>query len=138
MNGFVSASTQVGFEIEPFITCSSTGVVYLLQCPCGFKYVGKTKCALQVCLNEHINNIRKGFRHHSVSKHYAAHHYRDPINTIFLGIDKFKAHWRGSSMVGDLYKMEMSWIHKIRSYVPNGLNVDVDAFIDSSEFVIWL
>lgn len=68
-----------------------------------------------------------------MSKHYAIHHKRDP-NIIFLGIDRFSAHWRSSSLVREISRMEMSWIHRIMSNVPYDLNVDVDvnAFIDNS------
>lgn len=85
-NCFTSTSTSRTYE--PFITCFTTGVVYLLQCPCGLQYVGKTKRALQMRLNEHINNIIKSFKNHSVWKHYAAVHNRDPSNTLFWGIDR--------------------------------------------------
>lgn len=98
------------FEIKPFITCSTTGVVYLLLCLRGLQHVGRTKRVLPVRLSEH-NNIRKRFKHNSVSKHYAAVHNRDPSNTIFLDIDKYSPHWRGSSLVRAISKLEMSWIH---------------------------
>lgn len=64
--GFTSSCTSRAFKIEPFITCSTVGVVYLLQCPCGLQYVGRTKCPLQVHLNKHINNIQKGFTKHCI------------------------------------------------------------------------
>lgn len=37
-------------------------------------------------------------------------------------------------MVREISKCEMSWIYRVKSYVPFGLNVDVDvnAFINSS------
>lgn len=38
-----STSTTTEFEIKPFITCSTEEVVYLLQCPFGLQYVGRTK-----------------------------------------------------------------------------------------------
>lgn len=113
-DSFVSSSTSRQHPIEPFITCSSMDVVYLLQCPCRLQYIGRTRQSMQVCVGEHITNIKNGFRFHSVSKHYAIHHNRNPANTLFLGIDKFSAHWRGSSLVRELYRLEMAWIHKVR------------------------
>lgn len=126
---FVSISTSREHRIEPFITCSSTGIVYLLQCPCGLQYIGRTKRSMQVRLGEHITNIKNGFRFHSVSKHYAIHHNRNPANTIFLGIDRFSAHWRGSSLVRELSTFEMAWIHRVRCYTPHGLNVDIEVYL---------
>lgn len=89
---------------------------------------------MQVRLGEHITNIKNGFKFHSDSKHYATHHNCNPANTIFLGIDRFSAHWRGSSLVRELSRLEMAWIHRVRCYIPYGLNVDVDvnSFIDNS------
>lgn len=131
---FVSTCTSKSFIIEPFITCSTSGVVYMLQCPCGLQYAGQTKRPLQVRLNEHINNIRRGFTQHSISKHYLTTHQRDPCGTIFLGIDKFRPHWRGSGLVRIISRLEMAWVHKIKSYTPFGLNIEVDvnSFIDNS------
>ena len=53
---------------------------------------------------------------------------------MFLGIDKFRPHWRGSSLVREISKLEMAWIHKIKCYTPFGLNIEVDvnAFINNS------
>lgn len=117
----------------PFVTCSTKGVVYLLQCPCGLQYIGRTKRPMQVRLGEHITNIKNGYQYHSVSKHYALHHNRNPANTLFLGIDRYSAHWRGGSLVRELSRLEMTWIHRVRCYTPYGLNIDTDvnAFIDN-------
>lgn len=60
----IQSSTGKTHEVEPFITCLSKGVVYLIQCPCGLQYVGRTKRELRIRLNEHIANIRKGFPNH--------------------------------------------------------------------------
>lgn len=130
----MSTSTQIRHDIKPFITCSTLGVVYLLQYPCGLQYIGRTKRPLQDRLNEHITNIKSGFKNHSVSKHYLLVHKRDPSNTLFLGIDKFTPNWRWSSLVREISKLERSWIFKAKTYVPYGLNINVDmnAFIDSS------
>lgn len=131
---FISTSTGQTHTIAPFVTCSTLGVVYLLQCPCGLQYIGRTKRPLSVRLNEHITNILTGFRNHSVSKHYRLVHNRDPSNTLFLWIDRYKPHWRGSSMVREISRLEMAWIHRVRTYTPHGLNIEVDvnAFIDNS------
>lgn len=126
-------------EIESFITCATEGLVYLLQCPCGLQYVGRTKRPLSVRLNEHITNIKAGFLKHSVSKHSLLAHNRDPSKTIFLGIDRYSPHWHGSSLVRSISKLEMSWIHTIKCYTPFGLNIEVDvnAFIAIHNFCFF-
>lgn len=115
---FVSTSTARTFKVEPFITCSSEGVVYLIQCPCGLQHMERTKRALKVRLNEHISNIGKGFKNHSVSRHYVEVHHRDPSSTLFIGIDKYKPHWRrGSSLIREISRQEMAWIYRLKTYL---------------------
>ena len=134
VTAFVSTATNKEYKIGPCITCASTGVVYLLQCPCGLQYVGRTKRSFQIRVNEHITNILAGFQNHSVSNHYRLKHNKDPSNTLFLGIDKFKPHWRGSNLVREISQMEMGWIHRLKTYTPHGLNIetDVNAFINNA------
>ncbi|XP_077341766.1 suppressor of cytokine signaling 5 isoform X1 [Lithobates pipiens] len=131
---FVSTSTQRRYTVEPFITCSSEAVVYLIQFPCGLQYVGRTKRALKVRLNEHIANIKWGFDKHPLSRHYDEKHGRDPSNTLYMGIDKYKPHWRGGALVREISRLEMSWIHRLKTYTPYGMNTDTDvnAFINNA------
>lgn len=43
-----TASNNQQFDIKQFITCNTTFVVYVLRCPCGLFYVGRTKRMLRV------------------------------------------------------------------------------------------
>lgn len=56
---FKSWMTGKEFHIREFITCTMSYVTYLLQCPCGLKYVGRTTRQLKVRITEHLNNIKK-------------------------------------------------------------------------------
>lgn len=116
---FGSNTTIKTYTAKPLITCSTTHVVYLLQCPCGLQYVGRTTSALSIRLNEHISNITKGFKNHSVSRHYDLVHNRDPRGTLFVGIDHFVPHWRGRLKVRELSRMETKWIYILKSYIPH-------------------
>lgn len=108
---FVSNSTSQNFVIKSFITCSTTHMVYLLICPCGLQYTGLTVRPLQVRLNEHIGNIRRGFK--GCSGITWEVHNRDPRGTSFLAIDKLKSHWRGRSKRA-ISKLEISWIYGVK------------------------
>lgn len=131
---FSSKATSKTCTVKSFITCRTTHVVYLVQCLCGLQYVGPTTRTLNVRLNEHIANIRKGYKNHSVSRHYNLVHNRDPTGTLFMGIESFTSNWRGSFKVRELSKIETKWIYLLKSYVPHGLNVDwdVNSFLDNS------
>lgn len=68
--------------------------------------MGRITRALNIRLNEHIANIRKGYKNHSVSRHYDLMQGRDPAGTLFMGIVSFTSHWRGSLKVRELSKIE--------------------------------
>lgn len=95
---FTSFATNKEYKINKLITCQSTHVMYLLTCPCGLQYVGRTTRQLNVRIREHLNNLKKGFKHYSLSQHYRTHHNSDPSRIKVCGIDKIDAHWRGINM----------------------------------------
>ena len=122
------------FEIKEFSTCNSSYIVYLLWCPCGLLYVGRTKRLLRVRIAEHLANIKKGFEHHSVSMHFKKKHRQDPSLAQFCGIDSVYSAWRGSNRVRDLSQRETQWIYLLKCLHPRGLNIEVDlnCFINNS------
>lgn len=65
---FISTVTRKRYQIEGLITCTSVGVVYMLECDCSLQYVGRTSRALHVRVGEHISNIKRGVKTHSVSR----------------------------------------------------------------------
>lgn len=58
---FTSHAQGESHKIRKFITCGTTHFTYLLACPCGLQYVGRTTWKLGVRLQEHVNRIRKGY-----------------------------------------------------------------------------
>ena len=109
---FTSTSTSEEHKIKPFITCSTEGIVYLLQCPCGLQYIGRTKRPLSVRLNEHITNILNGFANHSVSKHYLLSHNKDPSKTFFGGLTNIPHTGGGVLWLGVF--QDLKWLGSIR------------------------
>lgn len=95
-----------------------------MWCPCGLLYVGRTKRLLKVRIAEHLANIRKGFRYHSV--HFKEKHNQDPSLLQFCGIDTVHPSWRGSNRVRDLSQRETRWIFLMKCLAPRGLNIEVD------------
>lgn len=98
---FTTHSSGESFKINKFITCGTCGtahVTYLLSCPCGPQYVGRTTRALGVRLREHVNRIKKGFKHHSLSNHFRLVHRRDPSGLTFCGMDRIEGNWRGGNL----------------------------------------
>lgn len=123
---FTSVNTGLTYPIKSLITCTTKCVVYLLRCPCGLEYVGRTVRKLHVRLGEHITNIKQGFDKHSVSRHYDLVHNRDPTGTTFIGIEKYIPHWRGSNGKRTISRAETNWIYRLGSHAPSGLNIEWD------------
>lgn len=88
LSSFTSTVNGREFDINEFISCNSTQVVYVLQCPCGLMYIGRTKRTLAKQVSEHIYNILIGFKDQSVSFHFRCKHNRDPSGLLFWGIEK--------------------------------------------------
>ena len=122
----VTSSDGKIFSIKEFITCNSSHVVYLIWCPCGLLYVGRTKRLLRIRVAEHLANIKKGFDYHSVSVHFKEKHNQDPSLAQFCGIDCVHPSWRGSNRVRDLSQRETQWIFLLKSQFPRGLNIELD------------
>ncbi|OCT70301.1 hypothetical protein XELAEV_18037224mg [Xenopus laevis] len=60
MKGDITAHHSKGFPIKlnGHFTCNSTGVIYMIKCPCGLTYVGQTSRSIKTRLNEHKSSIR--------------------------------------------------------------------------------
>uniref|UniRef100_A0A8C5M9U5 Reverse transcriptase domain-containing protein n=1 Tax=Leptobrachium leishanense TaxID=445787 RepID=A0A8C5M9U5_9ANUR len=78
------------WRIKDLLTCFSTNVIYLLICPCGLKYVGKTTRAIGVRIREHIRNIEKGLETHSVPAHFKKMHGCNPRHLELKAIKKIR------------------------------------------------
>lgn len=85
---FSSFVTSKVYSIKDFITCGIVGVIYLLNCPCGFQYIGRTTRALKIRIDEHLSNIRRGFIGHSVWWHFRQLHNWDLSLLEVIAIEK--------------------------------------------------
>ena len=57
---FCHPHTGKWFQINDIITCSTAHVIYIIKCPCGLCYVGKTSHYLKQRISEH--NVQLGER----------------------------------------------------------------------------
>lgn len=135
---FTSHSSGESHKINKFITCETTHVTYLLSCPCGLQYMGRTTRALGVCPREHVNRIKKGFKHYSLSNHFRLFHGRYPSGLTFCGIKRVESHWRGGNLKRAISHNETQWIHRLRTMNPMGLNIELDLNCFLSNFLYIL
>lgn len=56
---FKSTITNQVYDMKQFFICASKHIVYLITCPCGKQYVGRTIRSISR-VNEHIANIKNG------------------------------------------------------------------------------
>ena len=119
---FHSADGTKHFRINSFINCSTTRVIYLLTCPCGLMYVGKTKRQLKIRLSEHVQSINKKDDDRPLSLHFLKYHNGVPDGLRCRGIYRLNLPPRRGDFDRILYRKEKMWIYNIGSLQPQGLN----------------
>lgn len=103
-------------------SCETRNLVYLLTCTrCRQQYVGETKRTLRVRLTEHYADIRHD-RDSPVARHFnqKGHSHRD-ISPKILEIILKDPESEPARTIRK--KTEMSWIYKLQSLSPNGINI---------------
>ncbi|OCT90662.1 hypothetical protein XELAEV_18019279mg [Xenopus laevis] len=101
-------------------TCMSTNVIYLLKCPCGSAYVGKTNRMVRVRLNEHRSAIRNvKAKPTSVSRHWAE--YNHTISQLrWMVLEEVVL--KSGNVDQKPLQRETYWIWKLNTLAPRGLN----------------
>ena len=111
-------------KVKGRITCKTKYVVYLLKCPCGFCYVGKTKRELKTRIIEHKSNIRNKDEKSPVARHF--NNIKHDICTLrFQGIEVVNPMKRGGDRDRLLLQREAFWIHNLNTEFPKGLNEEL-------------
>ena len=109
------------FPIKNIITCDSTNVIYMITCPCGLAYVGKTTRKLKQRISEHKSSIRRNDREYPV-----AVHFNDAKHNIssfrFQGIEQIQMPPRGGDIDLLIKRREAYYIFTLQTLAPKGLN----------------
>lgn len=117
--------TGKALNIRGVINCNSQFVVYLLKCPCGLAYVGKTCRALRTRIAEHRSNIRCGDTRNPVAAHFLALGHN--VCTLrYTGIEKVEKPSRGGNHDRLLLQRETYYIYALNTMSPSGLNEEFD------------
>lgn len=113
------------FNIKGVICCNTQNVIYLLKCPCGLAYVGKTTRPLKTRISEHRSNIRNHDTRSPVAVHFTqASHNVSSLR--YIGIELVKQPARGGDINSLILRREAFWIYTLDTLAPKGLNVDFD------------
>lgn len=122
---FSHPHTGKSLPIRGAITCSTTHVVYLIRCPCGLAYVGKTTRELRTRISEHRSTIRTGDEKSPVAAHFkSAGHNVSALR--YIGVERVDRSPRGGDRGKRLLQRETFWIHYLNTMSPNGLNEEFD------------
>lgn len=108
---FTSSITHKKYPIKQFCTCGTKYIVYLITCPCGKQYVGRTICTFSVRVGEDIALIKSRDTKHTVP-------YPDTTNYIIMVIPRGHSLWwsSGSSPLGG----EVRWPGVSQGWRPSG------------------
>ncbi len=121
-NTFSSHVTGKKYDIRQLSTCSSSNVVYLISCPCGLQYVGKTTRQIRTRIIEHKSAIRRIDEKSPIARHFRdANH---PISSLtFVLSSGSKLHAGGMERL--LLQAECRWIFHLQTLHPKGLNEEM-------------
>ena len=123
-NSFTHPKTGRVYKIKGRITCLSTFIVYLLTCPCGLFYVGKTKRQLKTRIFEHKCAIRKNDDKSSVARHFnSVGHNANMLK--FMGLELVNRPPRGGDRENLLLQREAWHIFNLNTCIPHGMNEDL-------------
>lgn len=115
---FKSPTIGETFPVKFHLTCSSSCVIYLIECKCGTQYVGRTIQQLSRRLNKHRGNVKNKFLLQSVSRHCA--HPDDTNSITILPIDHVDTSTH--NRFATLKKLEVYWMCKPKTLCPRGMN----------------
>lgn len=122
---FTHPHTGRNISIRGVITCSTTHVIYMIRCPCGLAYIGKTSRELRTRISEHRSKIRSGDERSPVAAHFKkAGHNVSALR--YLGVEGIVRQRRGGDLERRLLQRETFWIYSLNTLSPNGLNEDFD------------
>ncbi|KAL2102084.1 hypothetical protein ACEWY4_003845 [Coilia grayii] len=117
--------TGKSIPIKGIITCNTRSVIYLITCPCGKSYVGKTSRELKVRIAEHRSTIQCKNLNYPVAAHFVeAGHSVSALR--YIGIEKVSLPRRGGNLARLLSQRENYYIHFLRTLTPFGLNVEFE------------
>ena len=110
---FKSETTGVTYKIFNSVTCTSTSVIYLINClDCKKQYVGETGGELRQRHRGHRQEFKKG--HTPLGKHF-----KGPCNNFeLIGISTFPNFNKAQREQKELF-----WIHQLKTFHPTGINV---------------
>ena len=115
-----STSTGRKYRTQTRISCTSSNVIYLIQCNiCKKQYVGQTRNKILTRLNQHYSTIRTK-QETPVSRHFNSHQCKEPYPVRIYILSQIK---NSDDASENRNKWERVWMARLNSYVPYGMNI---------------
>ncbi|XP_041424973.1 uncharacterized protein LOC121395471 [Xenopus laevis] len=112
-------------KLNTFATCKTAYVIYVLKCPCGLVYVGKTIRPVHMRIKEHKGNIRNfkagTYSDTPVSRHFFEHKH-NACQLKWKVLEVVPNPVRGGDHNNLLLQREARWISRLECISPKGLN----------------
>lgn len=108
----VTLPQRVKWYCKHFVNCYTIGIVYLLQCPCGAFYVGKTRRPFKKRIHDHIYAGGIGYFKSPIGHHIAFSHNYQFDGFLFLPLETFHVPPRGGDWDNTILCVEARWIFK--------------------------
>lgn len=124
---FTHPSTGKRFRIKGHFSCRSSYIIYLIKCPCGLGYIGKTTQMAKDRISKHKSTIRTCKVELPIPEHFLSHKHQ--IHQLrYQIIDWVPVPRRGGDRDALLSKKELYWILKLDTLHPRGLNREFESF----------
>ena len=114
------------YASKGIVDCKCGNLIYCITCKrCKMQYVGQTMNALSSRFGTHYDLISSASQIHSVSRHFTQDDH-DRLNDVEIHIVDF-IHASPRSPKGRALrnKIEINWIHRLRTQTPMGMNIEV-------------
>lgn len=104
MTKFWDSSKSKKFTIAHTINCNTSFVVYIVMCPCGLIYVGRTSRELKKQVREHVLGIRAAreetdiYKLKPIARQFKLKHNCDPHSLQVWGINRILTNPHGGNM----------------------------------------
>ncbi|OCT63445.1 hypothetical protein XELAEV_18044541mg [Xenopus laevis] len=118
---YVGREDKPIYTLEHFMNCKTSGVIYVMTCQCGKRYVGKTKREFRRRILEHVGDV-KHKRNTSLARHINETHNGCLEMLKFTAVDRIEPTLRVGDIDRKLLQREAQWIYWLNTRAPNGLN----------------
>ena len=117
-NIFRKKSTEKEFIIHCPVTCTTTNIIYLLECGiCNLQYIGTTGRDLRTRMAEHRSEAKNNVGC-SLNKHLRSKNHHSDFNKLKVTIIEHIPDWDVESR----QEREHFWIRELDTLSPNGIN----------------